>query len=74
MKHNEKKNTIYKEYIEKIRRERKDALILMDLPGNKIRTNNINEPIKLKVNWLCLGKTSKQSLFFFSISNNCWFR
>jgi len=38
-----------KEYIEKIRIERKDALILMDLPGNKIRTNNINKPIELKV-------------------------
>ena len=37
------------EYINRIRKEKKDASILMDLPGNKIRTNNIMEPLKLTV-------------------------
>ena len=37
------------ENINRIRKEKKDASILMDLPGNKIRTNNIMEPLKLTV-------------------------
>lgn len=39
-----------KEYIKEIRRQFSDPSILIDLPGNKIRTKNLIEPIRLQKN------------------------